>query len=69
MLTHLLAVLGFSVALMLWSIFQRWLDRADPEVRNIWDRGCGGCSHGSCRTGSCGTDRCPAPTAIDEPRR
>ncbi|MCA9546368.1 MAG: hypothetical protein KC613_18310 [Myxococcales bacterium] len=63
MLTHLLIVVAFSAALMLWFLFQRWLDRAEPQVQNVWVRGCGGCSHGQCGTGRCPTGEDAEATA------
>jgi hypothetical protein len=67
-MTHLLALIGFTLLCAVWIVFQLWLKRADPE-RGDFHPGCGACQGGGCgnspqgsaRNTSCATTRSRAP--------
>jgi hypothetical protein len=50
---HLLAIVGLAVACAGWALLQRFIGRVTPEVRGIFDRGCGGHSCGPCEVDGC----------------
>ena len=51
MLDHLLAIVGLAILTALWTAFQLWLKKQDPQRE---DR-CTGCG-ANCRRGKGGTD-------------
>jgi hypothetical protein len=53
-MTHLLALIGFTLLCAVWIAFQLWLKRADPE-QGDFRPGCGGCQGGSCGGSSQGS--------------
>jgi hypothetical protein len=63
-MTHLLALIGFTLLCAAWIAFQLWLKRADPE-RGDFRPGCGGCQGGSCgsapKSSPCATTESRAP--------
>ena len=40
---HLWAIFALVVLCAAWVLFQRWLERVDPDSRKL-EIGCGGCS-------------------------
>ncbi len=56
MMQYAIVVLGVGVLCAAWTALQLWIRRRDPDLKNIFERGCGG--SGDCGEEECGGSKC-----------